>query len=84
MRSFYDPAKEFIPQKLDKMNLVKARKSPLFIGFLKIKNQKSPFNHLGRKVKEDKVSQYLEIADKKYKAVEAIKGTRVPHNIFKT
>ncbi len=25
---FFDPAKEFIPQKLDKISLVKARKSP--------------------------------------------------------
>jgi len=26
---FFDPAKEFIPQKLDKINFIKARKSPL-------------------------------------------------------
>ena len=25
---FFDPKKEFIPQKLDKINLIKARKSP--------------------------------------------------------
>ena len=37
---FFDPAKEFIPQKLDKINLIKARKSPLFIGFTKITKSK--------------------------------------------
>ena len=28
LRLFFDPAKEFIPRKLDKINLIKARKSP--------------------------------------------------------
>ena len=49
---FFDPAKEFIPQKLDKISLIKARKSPPIYWIYK-NNQikKFLFNPLERKVK---------------------------------
>jgi len=49
---FFDPAKEFIPQKLDKINLIKARKSPPFYWIYE-NNQikKVRFNPLERKIK---------------------------------
>ena len=49
---FFDPAKEFIPQKLDKINLINARKSPpLYWIFENNKIKRFSFNPLERKVK---------------------------------
>ena len=49
---FFDPAKEFIPQKLDKINLLKARKSkPVYWIYEKNKIKRIHFNPLKRKVK---------------------------------
>ena len=49
---FFDPAKEFIPQKLDKINLIKARKSlPVYWIYENNKIKRINFNHLERKVK---------------------------------
>ena len=49
---FFDPAKEFIPQKLDKISLIKARKSPP-IYWIYENNQikRINFNPLERKIK---------------------------------
>ena len=45
----------------------------------------TPFMLLAKlKVKEDKVAEYLEIADKTDKVVDAMRGTGVPYKIFKT
>ena len=49
---FFDPAKEFIPQKLDKINLVKARKSPpIYWIYENNKIKRVSFNPLEKKVK---------------------------------
>jgi len=49
---FFDPTKEFIPQKLNKINLVKARKStPVYWIFENNKIKRVSFNPLERKVK---------------------------------
>jgi hypothetical protein len=49
---FFDPAKEFIPQKLDKINLVNARKSPpVYWIYENNKIKRVSFNPLERKVK---------------------------------
>ena len=49
---FFDPAKEFIPQKLDKINLIKARKStPVYWIYENNKIKRVYLNPLGRKVK---------------------------------
>ena len=49
---FFDPAKEFIPQKLDKINLIKARKShPVYWICENNKIKRVYFNPLERKVK---------------------------------
>jgi len=49
---FFDPAKEFIPQKLDKINLIKARKSsPVYWIYENNKIKRVYFNPLERKVK---------------------------------
>ena len=49
---FFDPAKEFIPQKLDTINLIKARKSPP-VYWIHENNQikRFSFNPLERKIK---------------------------------
>ena len=48
----FDPAKEFIPQKLDKINLIKARKSaPIYWIYENHKIKRFCFNPLKRKVK---------------------------------
>ena len=45
----------------------------------------TPFMFLEKlKVKKDKVSEYLEIADKTDKVIKAINGTGVQYKIFKT
>jgi len=62
---FFDPAKEFIPQKLDKINLIKARKSPpVYWIFENNKIKRVYFNPLERKVKtlvwnEKKQKEYV-------------------------
>ena len=49
---FFDPTKEFIPQKLDKINLIKARKSPPVYWIYENNNLKRVnFNPQKRKVK---------------------------------
>ena len=49
---FFDPAKEFIPQKLDEINLIKARKSPPVYWFYENNKIKRVYlNPLERKVK---------------------------------
>ena len=49
---YFDPAKEFIPQKLDKINLIKARKSPtVYWIYENNKIGRAYFNPLERKVK---------------------------------
>ena len=49
---FFDPAKEFIPQKLDKISLIKARKSrPVYWIFENNQIKRFRFNPLRRKVK---------------------------------
>ena len=49
---FFDPAKEFIPQKLDKLNLIEARKSPpVYWIFENNKIKRLYLNPLARKVK---------------------------------
>ena len=49
---YFDPAKEFIPQKLDKINLFNARKIPPFYWFYENnKIKRINFNPLERKVK---------------------------------
>ena len=49
---FFDPSKEFTPQKLDKINLIKARKSsPVYWIYKNNKIKRVCFNPLGRKVK---------------------------------
>ena len=49
---FFDPTKEFIPQKLDKINLIKARKSPpVYWIYENNKIKRVNFNLLKRKVK---------------------------------
>ena len=49
---FFDPAKEFIPQKLDKINFIKARKSPPVYWIYENNNiNRVFFNALERKVK---------------------------------
>ena len=49
---FFDPAREFIPQKLDTINLVKARKSPpVYWIYENNKIKRINFNPLERKVK---------------------------------
>ena len=49
---FFDPAKEFIPQKLDKISLIKARKSPpVYWVYENNKIKRIYFNSLERKVK---------------------------------
>ena len=49
---FFDPAKEFIPQKLNKINLIKARKSlPVYWIYENNKIKRVYFNPLERKVK---------------------------------
>ena len=48
----FDPAKEFIPQKLDKINLIKARKSPpIYWIYENNKIKKICFNPLEKKFK---------------------------------
>ena len=49
---FFDPAKEFIPQKLDKINLIKARKTlPVFWIYENNKIKRVCFNPLEKKAK---------------------------------
>jgi len=49
---FFDPSKEFTPQKLDKINLIKARKSPpVYWIYENNKIKRVCFNPLERKVK---------------------------------
>ena len=49
---FFDPSKEFTPQKLDKINLIKARKSPpVYWIYENNKIKRVNFNPLERKVK---------------------------------
>ena len=49
---FFDPSKEFIPQKLDKINLIKARTSPPVYWIYENKKLKRVFfNPLERKIK---------------------------------
>ena len=49
---FFDSAKEFIPQKLDKINLVKARKSkPIYWVYENNQIKRFRFNPLERKIK---------------------------------
>ena len=49
---FFNPAKEFIPQKLDKINLVKARKRPpVYWIYKNNKIKRFSFNPLERKAK---------------------------------
>ena len=49
---FFDPAKEFIPQKLEKINLIQARKSPpVYWIYENNKIKRVYFNSLERKVK---------------------------------
>ena len=49
---FFDPAKEFIPQKLDKISLIKARKSPpVYWIFENNQIKRFRFNPLRRKIK---------------------------------
>ena len=49
---YFDPAKEFIPQKLDKLNLINARKSPPVYWFYENnKIKRINFNPLERKFK---------------------------------
>ena len=62
--------------------ITQARKS-LFLYL--ILEKETRFIHLGNlKVKEDKVAENLEIADKKDKTVEAMNGKGVPYKISKT
>ncbi len=50
--NFFDPSKEFTPQKLDKINLIKARKSPpIYWIYENNKIKRIYFNPLERKVK---------------------------------
>ena len=49
---FFDPAKEFVPQKLDKINLIKARKSPpVYWIYENNKIKRVSFNPLKEKLK---------------------------------
>ena len=49
---FFDPSKEFTPQKLDKINIIKARKSsPIYWIYENNKIKRISFNPLERKVK---------------------------------
>ena len=49
---FFDPAKEFIPQKLDQISLIKARKTPpVFWVWENDHIKRFPFNPLERKIK---------------------------------
>ena len=49
---FFDPAKEFIPQKLDKISLIKARKGPpIYWIYENNKIKRVSFNPLERKIK---------------------------------
>ena len=49
---FFDRVKEFIPQKLDKVNLIKAKKSPpIYWIYENNKIKRINFNPLERKVK---------------------------------